>query len=162
MRRTAGLFTLVFCLASVAVASADNAQTGRPAPDFTAPLSTGGNFKLSSLRGKAVYLNYFANWCAPCNQEAPDINALQKQYRNRKFVVLGVDEQESASRANEFLHKYGSTYKAVLDQDGSLLRPYGAIGLPVHVFIDRRGNIKLIRNGEMNKSEIEKAIRSIL
>ena len=117
---------------------------------------------MSSLRGKAVYLNFFANWCPPCNEEAPDVNALQKKYRSRNFVVVGVDERENAGRANDFLHKYGSTYKAVVDDSGSIMQPYGAIGLPVHVFVDRHGNIKLVRNGEMDKAEIEKAIRSIL
>lgn len=162
MRVRSGILGLLFTLALSAVASADVAQVGHRAPDFNAPLSNGGNLKLSSLHGKAVYLNFFANWCPPCNEEAPDVNALQKKYKNRNFVVVGVDERESASRANDFLHKYGLVYKAVVDDSGSLMQPYGAIGLPVHVFIDRRGNIKLVRNGEMSKPDIEKAIRSIL
>ena len=163
MRRKAGLTALLLAFAlGTVVASADIAQQGRSAPDFTAPFSTGGNFKLSSLHGKAVYLNFFANWCPPCNEEAPDVNALQKKYRKRGFIVVGIDERESASRASDFIHKYNLTYKAVVDDSGAVLQPYGAIGLPVHVFIDRRGNIKLMRNGEMSKADMEKAIRSIL
>lgn len=161
MRPTALLTTLLLA-ATMAVASADIAQQGHAAPDFTAPLSNGGSLKLSSLHGKPVYLNFFANWCPPCNEEAPDVNALQKKYRKRGFTVVGVDERENARRANDFLHKHGLVYKAVVDESGGLLQPYGAIGLPVHVFIDRRGTIKLVRNGEMSKADIEKAIRSIL
>ena len=153
---------LVLAFALGAAALADTAQAGHPAPDFSAPLSSGGSLKLSSLHGKAVYLNFFANWCPPCNDEAPDVNALQKKYKKRNFVVVAVDERESASRANDFLRKYGLVYKAVLDDSGTIMQPYGAIGLPVHVFIDRRGTIKLVRNGEMSKADIEKAIRSIL
>jgi len=96
------------------------------------------------------------------NAEAPDINALQKQYRNRGFVTVGVDEREDADKAKSFVHKFGLTYKAIVDANGDVLGPYGAIGLPVHVFIDRRGTVKLIRNGEMSKPEIESAIKSIL
>lgn len=161
MRPTALLLALLFA-GTAAIASADVAQSGRRAPDFTAPYSSGGSLKLSSLHGKAVYLNFFANWCPPCNEEAPDVNALQQKYRKRNFVVVGIDERENAGRANDFLHKHGLTYKAVLDEDGALMQPYGAIGLPVHVFIDRRGTIKLVRNGEMSKADIERAIRSIL
>jgi len=157
-----GILVLLFTLALGGAALADVAQVGHAAPDFNAPLSNGGKLKLSSLRGKAVYLNFFANWCPPCNDEAPDVNAMQKKYKKRNFVVVGVDERESASRANDFLRKYSLVYKAVVDDNGSLMQPYGAIGLPVHVFIDRRGNIKLVRNGEMSKTDIEKAIRSIL
>ena len=162
MRTRSVLLAFLLMLALGAAASADVAQAGHPAPDFSGPLSNGGNFKLSSMHGKAVYLNFFANWCPPCNEEAPDVNALQKKYQRRNFVVVGIDERESASRANDFLRKYGLVYKAVVDQSGSIMQPYGAIGLPVHVFIDRRGNIKLVRNGEMSKADIEKAIRSIL
>ena len=161
MRTRSGLLALALSAALGAGAVADVAQAGHPAPDFNAPLSSGGNLKLSSLHGKAIYLNFFANWCPPCNEEAPDVNALQKKYKKRNFIVVGVDERESANRANDFLRKYGLVYKAVLDDSGSIMQPYGAIGLPVHVFIDRRGNIKLVRNGEMSKSDIEKAIRSI-
>ena len=162
MRPQSGMLALMLTLALGAAASADVAQAGRAAPDFTAPLSRGGTFKLSSLHGKAVYLNFFANWCPPCNDEAPDVNAMQKKYKNRNFVVVGIDERENASRANDFLRKYGLVYKAVVDESGTIMQPYGAIGLPVHVFIDRRGKIKLVRNGEMSKADIEQAIRSIL
>lgn len=161
MRFTALLATVLFSV-TLGTASADVAQPGRPAPDFNAPLSRGGTLKLSSLHGKAVYLNFFANWCPPCNEEAPDVNALAQKYRKRGFLVVGVDERENAGRANDFLNKHRLSYKAVVDESGSLLQPYGAIGLPVHVFIDRRGTIKLVRNGEMSKAEIERAIRSIL
>ncbi|MDP9018112.1 MAG: TlpA family protein disulfide reductase [Candidatus Eremiobacteraeota bacterium] len=162
MRPLSSLLTLLCALSLGTVAAADIAQAGKPAPQFSAPLSTGGTFNLAALHGKAVYLNFFANWCPPCNEEAPDVNALQKQYRKRGFVVIGVDERESASRANDFIHKYGLTYKAVVDDSGSILAPYGAIGLPVHVFIDRKGKIKLVRNGELSKADMEKAIKSIL
>ena len=144
------------------VAASAAASMGKPAPNFTAPLASGGKFTLSSLHGKPVYLNFFATWCAPCNAEAPDINALQKQYQRRGFVTIGVDEREDADKAKSFVHKFNLIYKAIVDENGDVLSPYGAIGLPVHVFIDRRGNVKLIRNGEMSKSEIESAIKSIL
>ena len=152
----------LFAIASLPSAASAAAAVGKPAPNFTAPLASGGNFTLSSLHGKPVYLNFFATWCAPCNAEAPDINTLQKRYGSRGFVTVGVDEREDADKAKSFVHKFGLSYKAIVDANGDVLNPYGAIGLPVHVFIDRRGNVKLIRNGEMSKSEIEAAIKSIL
>ena len=162
MRFSPAFLTLALLVALGAPAWADGAQAGHAAPNFTAPYSSGGTLNLASLRGKAVYLNFFANWCPPCNEEAPDVNAMQKKYRKRNFVVIGIDEREGASRANDFLHKYGSTYKAVTDESGAIMLPYGAIGLPLHVFIDRRGTIKLLRNGEMSRSDMEKAIKLIL
>ena len=157
------LLTLaVFAVAWLPSAASAAASMGKPAPSFTAPLASGGKLALSSLHGKPVYLNFFATWCAPCNAEAPDINALQKKYSRRGFVTIGVDEREDTDKAKSFVHKFGLVYKAITDDNGDVLSPYGAIGLPVHVFIDRRGNVKLIRNGEMSKAEIESAIKSIL
>ncbi|MBV9402830.1 MAG: TlpA family protein disulfide reductase [Candidatus Eremiobacteraeota bacterium] len=162
MKRLYAFAAALFTTAALPISAFAAASVGKPAPSFTAPLASGGKLTLSSLHGKPVYLNFFATWCAPCNAEAPDINALQKQYQRRGFVTIGVDEREDADKAKSFVHKFGLSYKAVVDENGDVLNPYGAIGLPVHVFIDRRGNVKLIRNGEMSKAEIEAAIKSIL
>lgn len=137
-------------------------RAGQPAPRIDASYSSGGSVHLSKLRGKGVYLNFFATWCPPCNDEAPDVNALQKKYRKKGLVVLGIDALQNAGKANEFVRKFGLSYKAVPDEQGQIRDAYGINALPVHVFIDRRGIIKLYRMGEMNKTEIEAAIRSIL
>ena len=137
-------------------------QAGKPAPDFTLPTIDGKPLTLSSLRGKPVYLNLFASWCGPCNEEAPSIGKLSDKYKAKGLNVIGVDELESADRGRGFLQKYHLSYVAVVDSDGKMGHDYGAIGLPVHVFIDRAGNVKLLRNGEMSPAEIEAAIKSIL
>jgi len=154
-------FAIAVC-AFASPAFAGVPAAGGPAPKFSAPLAGGGNFSLASLHGKPVYLNFFASWCAPCNEEAPGINALQKKYAARGLHVIGIDEQENAGKAMEFVKKYALGYPAVVDANGSVMQPYGAIGLPLHVFIDRKGKIKVMRDGEMTQSEIDAAIKSIL
>lgn len=141
--------------------SASVGRAGQPAPDWTQPTSTGSTLTLSSLRGKAVYLNFFATWCPPCNEEAPDINALQKKYASQGLQVVGVDELEDAKKASQFVRKFGLVYPAVVD-DGTLQSQYNVNGLPVHVFINRSGIIKKIFAGEMSKAQIDADIRSIL
>ena len=122
---------------------------------------TGSKFSLSSLKGKPVYLNFFASWCAPCNEEAPSVVSLAKKYHAKGLVVVGVDEQESADKAKGFADKYKMTYPIVLD-DGPMGKDYGVLALPVHVFIDRNGKISTYRLGEMNPGEIEDAIKKIV
>lgn len=137
------------------------ARVGQPAPDWTQSTTTGSKLTLSSLRGKAVYLNFFATWCPPCNDEAPGINALQKQYAAQGLQVVGVDELENQKKAASFVRKYGLVYPAIVD-DGALQSQYEVNGLPVHVFIDRSGVVKKIVIGEMNQRQIVSAIRAVL
>ena len=109
-----------------------------------------------------MYLNFFATWCPPCNEEAPSIAKLDARYKSRGLVVLGIDELEDQQKAKQFLDKYHLPYSAVIDTDGKTGRDYGAVGLPVHVFIDRSGTVATFRLGEMNPAEIETAIKGIL
>jgi cytochrome c biogenesis protein CcmG, thiol:disulfide interchange protein DsbE len=137
------------------------AQVGKPAPDWTLPVSAGGQLSFATLRGHPIYLNFFATWCPPCNEEAPGINALQKKYAGRGLVVVGVDELENARKAEAFRTEHHLVYQTVVDA-GTLRDQYSVNGLPVHVFIARDGVIRQIRAGEMSKSEIESAIRALL
>lgn len=163
-------FAFALCLAAAALtacasgshgASSSVARVGNPAPDWTQPTASGKTLSMSSLLGKAVYLNFFATWCPPCNEEAPDVNALQKQFASRGLQVVGVDELENAKKAEEFKKKYGLVYPAVVDE-GTLQGEYRVNGLPVHVFIDRKGIVRKIVTGEMTKPQIAAAIQSIL
>jgi peroxiredoxin len=138
-------------------------HTGEAAPAFDLPrLAGGSSLSLASLHGKPVYVNFFASWCAPCNEEAPAVSSLYKKYRSRGLVVIGIDEQEPAAKGTEFVKKNDLTFPAVSDEDGKAGAAYAAIGLPVHIFIDRQGKISTYRLGEMQPTEIEAAIQKIL
>ncbi|HEV2262298.1 MAG TPA: TlpA disulfide reductase family protein [Candidatus Rubrimentiphilum sp.] len=136
-------------------------QAQQPAPNWTEPTSTGGTLSLSSLRGKAVYMNFFATWCGPCKDEAPFINTMQKRYGARGLQVVGIDEFENAKQAEIFRKRYGLVYPAVLDS-GTLQSQYLVNGLPVHVFIGRNGIIHKIAVGQLSKAQIASNVAAIL
>lgn len=152
-------FGLVAFVPSVALAIP---KVGAAAPNFTLPTATGKTFVLAALKGKPVYLNFFASWCGPCNDEAPAIGKLDAKYHSKGLAIVGVDELESAQKARGFLAEYHLPYVAAIDTDGKIAHDYGSPGLPTHVFIDRKGVVRLIRYGEMEPSDIETAIKSIL
>jgi cytochrome c biogenesis protein CcmG/thiol:disulfide interchange protein DsbE len=147
---------------SIPLAALAVPRPGQPAPPFSLPTVDGKTLTLASLRGKPVYLNFYATWCAPCNEEAPTIGELSEKYRPRGLTVLGVNELEDPQKAKEFLTKHHLAYGAVVDADGQAGKAYGALGLPVHIFIDRTGVVRTYRLGEMNPDEIETAIKGIL
>lgn len=142
--------------------SAIVARVGQPAPAWNEPVvPTGGTLTLASLHGKAVYLNFFASWCPPCNEEAPTLSALQKQYGSRGLQIVGVDVSENARKAEQFRSDHKLTYPAVVD-DGTLRNQYNVNGLPVHVFIDRTGVVRDVVVGEITESDMRDHILKLL
>lgn len=137
------------------------ASIGHPAPPFNEPTATGPALDSASLKGKAVYLNFFATWCPPCNEEAPDVNALQREFGSRGLQVVGVDVLENQKKARSFTTLHHLTYPAVVD-DGTLRDAYRINGMPVHVFIDRTGIVRKIEIGELTKAEMTADVRAIL
>lgn len=137
------------------------AKVGEAAPSWQEPTTAGSTLAAASLQGKAVYLNFFASWCPPCNAEAPDINALQREYAGRGLQVVGVDVLDSATKASAFVKQYRLDYPAVVD-DGTLRDAYNINGLPVHVFIDRQGIVRKIVVGELSHAQMEAAVKLIL
>ncbi len=147
-------------LASPAVAAP---HAGDPAPPISIPSDQAGKtIDTAKLLGKAVYVNFFASWCPPCNDEAPNVKKLYGKYEKRGFVAVGIDELENAAKARDFAKKYGWTFPVGIDQDGKVMNDYRGVALPVHVFIDRKGKISLVRLGEMTSGEVEDQIKKIL
>ncbi len=155
------LVLVIATLCTVPVAAAAPPHPGQPAPTFELRTLDNKPLKLTKLHGKAVYLDFFASWCAPCREETPEIIKLSKQYKKRGLTVIGLDDNESKDRAQGFSDQFKVPFPvAVADQ--KLLDSYGVIALPVHVFIDRNGVVKLYRLGEMSNDQIESAVKDIL
>ena len=138
-------------------------QVGKPAPALSLPSADGKTVALDKLRGRPVYLNFFASWCGPCNDEAPSIRALRQKYGPRGLQVVGVDELDPPGKAAEFTKRYNDPYALVgIDDSGTTGRTFGTVAMPVHVFIDKNGVVRTYRIGEMSPQQIESAIKAIL
>lgn len=141
--------------------SSDRARVGRTAPSWSEPSIPGPNLSLASLRGNAVYLNFFASWCPPCNAEAPAIDTLSQNYAARGLRVVGVDVLESARKAAAFRSDHHLSYPVVIDT-GALRNQYEVNGLPVHVFIDRGGIVRKIVVGELSPAGMRANVEAVL
>ncbi len=109
--------------------------------DFELQDLKGNNIKLSSYRGKVVFLNFWATWCPPCRSEMPSMETLYKEYRDRGLEILAVDLQEDRERVEAFFKEYGLTFTALLDTSGKVGAMYGARSIPTTYIIDRKGFI---------------------
>lgn len=136
---------------------------GQPAPGFSLPSPDKKIVALGALKGHPVYVNFFASWCGPCNDEAPSIGQLRAKYARSGLEVVGIDELDAPGEAAAFQKKYHAPYDLVAtDESGTVGKTYGAIAMPVHVFINRRGVVTTYRLGQMDAGQIEAAIRGAL
>ncbi|MDQ3930821.1 MAG: redoxin domain-containing protein [Chloroflexota bacterium] len=132
-----------------ATPNAPRAQVGSVAPDFELKdINTGQSVKLSELRGRPVWVNFWASWCPPCAQEMPEMQKLYDRYRQSGLALLGVDVQESEEAVRSFTAgKFDWTF--LIDSDGKVVDRYWVGGLPTHVFIDEQGVIRAIYAGAL-------------
>jgi cytochrome c biogenesis protein CcmG/thiol:disulfide interchange protein DsbE len=155
-----GLFALLIW--KVAQGSHKEAAPGKPAPDFTlSRIGRPGDLQLSSLRGKAVVLNFWASWCSPCKREAPALQAVSKTW-GKRVVVLGVDVNDFQGDARGFMRKYGLTYPVVHDNKNVTTPKYGLTGLPETFFLDRRGRIVEHVPGEVRAADLNSGVERAL
>jgi len=140
-------------------------EVGLSAPDFDLELMSGGQLSLSSMRGNAVVINFWASWCGPCRAEMPAIETIYNEYRDKGLVVLAVNAtlQDSIIEAQAFAMQYGLTFPILLDSDGSISNTYRLSGLPTTYFVGRDGIIKKINiGGPLTETQLRIEIDALL
>lgn len=146
------------------LASGCLAQTGAPeapfepeatpemAHEFTLESLGGDSVTLSDLRGQWVLVNFWATWCKPCVEEMP---YLQKLAQERDLVVLGVNFNEPAGTAAQFVAEHQLSFPILLKPDDITLLVYQVRGLPRTFVIAPDGTIALRIAGALNQEELD-------
>ena len=111
------------------------------APDFTLDGRDGRPVRLKGLRGKVVFLSFWATWCVPCREEMPAMERLYQTYRERGLVVVAVNFKESSAEVKAFMQELHLTFPAVLDRKGAVTAAFSVRQLPVTYLVDRDGKI---------------------
>jgi len=138
-------------------------NAGDIAPSFELnDATTGQAVSLSSLRGKPVWLNFWASWCQGCKDEMPVIETLYRKYRSAGLQVVGINVQESPDTVREFASSHGLDWTFLLDSDGRTADRFFVNGLPYHVFIGPDGVIKTIYPGVLDEEGMEAYVQQIV
>ena len=138
---------------------------GQPRPDFSLQDIEGEMRNVSEWDGKVLLVNFWATWCPPCKKEIPAFMALQDEYGDQGFQVLGiaVDDEQSVT---DFADTTGMNYPVMAGEIAAaeIARQYGnrLNALPFSAFIDRDGKIVATKAGELTKAETEKIIQPLL
>ena len=142
-------------------ATATNATVNQAAPNWSEPTLRGPVLSLASLHGKPVYLNFFASWCPGCNEEASALEATHKRFAAQGLQLVGVDVGENARMAEVFRSAHQLSYPIVID-NGTLQHQYDIGALPVQVFIDRKGVVHKVIQGQVSQATMTSSVEPLL
>jgi cytochrome c biogenesis protein CcmG/thiol:disulfide interchange protein DsbE len=119
----------------------ESPMLGRPAPSFTLALFDGRELRLEDYRGKVVFVNFWASWCPPCRAEAPMLEAMWRELKDRDVLFVGNNTQDEEPKARAFVEEFGLTYANGRDPRGTIAIDYGVWGLPEAFIVDPMGRI---------------------
>lgn len=105
------------------------------APAFTLARFTGESFALSDYADRPVFIYYWASWCIPCEKEAPLIERLWPEYRDRGWIFVGVNIWDAETDARRFIERHQLTFPLVRDTEGKVYLEYGVSALPTAFFV---------------------------
>jgi cytochrome c-type biogenesis protein len=116
-------------------------EKGNIAPDFSLKTLEGEPVALSSLRGNVVILNFWGTWCAPCQREMPELQALYQQYGDVGLRVLGVAVRDTDAKVRDFQREKNITFTLGLDADNAITKQFAITGQPSTLVIGKDGVI---------------------
>lgn len=107
--------------------------------DFTLEDLNGNKVKLSSFKGKKIFINFWTTWCGYCKAEMPDIEKLYQETKVSDLVILAINAGESKKTVQDFIKENNYQFTVLMDTDGKVSQLYEVAYLPTSYFIDSEG-----------------------
>jgi thiol-disulfide isomerase/thioredoxin len=124
----------------------------KAAYDFTLDKLNGGVLDVEELKGKVVFINFWATWCPPCIAEMPSIQELYDKYKDNPdiaFIILNVEGPQE-KKVDKFLKKKGYTFPIYFPNATQIPKVYESNGIPTTFVIDKEGYIAYKKVGMAN------------
>jgi len=160
--RAIGLGVLACVIGAVVLAevlTAGGGETTRQAPQLPSQVLNGPKVDLASLRGKPALVNFWASWCTPCRQEAPELKRFDDTLGNKASLV-GVDWNDSTDNAKKFIADSGWRYPVLRDGSQQVGYAYGIKGLPTTFVLNPQGQIVETLHGPQTAAKLRQALAS--
>ena len=144
-----------------------NKMVGKASPDFDYQNHKGGKTKLADLKGKYVYIDLWATWCAPCRAEIPYLQKIEDKYhgKNIEFVSISIDQLKDNEKWKKFVtdkNLGGIQLFADKDWQSEFVTSYGVTGIPRFILIDPKGNIVSSDAPRPSSPELQMQLDSVL
>jgi cytochrome c biogenesis protein CcmG/thiol:disulfide interchange protein DsbE len=146
--------------AALVMGAAAAQEVGKPAPAFDMPAAGAPNVKLADLKGRVVYVDFWASWCAPCKQSFPWMNEMQAKYGPKGLTIIGVNVDKKREDADKFLASTPARFTVAYDTNGQVAQAYQPKGMPTSYLIDANGVVRAVHVGfrDRDKEELEREL----
>jgi thiol-disulfide isomerase/thioredoxin len=152
--------------ALLALVPAHALEPGAAAPAMSAlPLGASAPaIELAALRGKVVYVDFWASWCVPCRLSMPRLDALHRKHGARGFTVVGINKDAAVADARRFLERVPVGFLLAQDGSDALAKAFGVKAMPSGYLIDRRGIVRRVHRGFTSETAaaLEREIEQLL
>lgn len=154
--------------ALAAIGKLNGEWVGRAAPEFELPDSAGQMHRLSEYRGKVVFLNFWASFCAPCREEMPSMESLVRQYKNQGLVMVAISHDAEKADMDGFMQQFlpgeRSSMTVLWDPKSDTAKRYGTEFIPETYIIDQEGRIvaRFVNAYDWTRPEVKQLIESLI
>jgi thiol-disulfide isomerase/thioredoxin len=132
------------------------------APSFTLADLDGATYSVGGPRDKPLLINFWASWCGPCEEEAPDLVNLYNKYQGQMdLYAVNVSLGDRLEDVKAFAKKYEFPFPVLLDKKGDVTDQYRFLVIPTSFLVDRNGVIQEVFN-VVSPKELEKKIKSVI
>ncbi|MDR2467869.1 MAG: TlpA family protein disulfide reductase [Spirochaetaceae bacterium] len=132
--------------------------------NWTLKTLSGETLTLHQLKGKVVFLNFWATWCPPCRAEMPSMEVLYRRFHGKGLEMIACDVMENSAEVAKFMRDNKLSFPALLDSTGQVSNQYGVQGIPATFIIDREGRIvsHVVGSKNWNTPAITDAFEALL
>lgn len=146
----------------IAAASKNELKFGQAIPPFKLKALDGAEYEVEGPRDKPLMLNFWASWCGPCHEEAPDLKQVYERYKGRfDLYAVNVTKGDSLKEVKSFAKQYGYPFPVLLDTGGEAAEAYRILIVPTSFLIDKQGRLKEIIH-VLPREELEKRIQALI
>lgn len=129
-----------------------------------AALPASAEINFDELKGKVVYVDFWASWCGPCRASFPWMNDMHKRYATQGLEIIAVNLDQEPELAAEFIQELNPAFRIEYDPKGKLAEEFGVDTMPTSFVIDRSGKARSRHKGfhDGKRSSYEKELRQLL